>query len=117
LFELFGELLQVVRGRRILVRVVVVTLRPVLVLMLGRWVAVFAEVRAVVVLMTVSKVVVVHPLPAAWDQPVDAETRLGVNKALAVSRRHGRYVRRRGGSPRPTVVVAPVRLVHQVGRP
>lgn len=54
LFELLGKLLQVVRGRRILVRVVVVALWPVLVLMLGRRVAVFAEVRAVVLLMTVS---------------------------------------------------------------
>ena len=54
LFELFGELLQVVRGRRVLVRVVVVAPRLVLVLMLGRRVAVVAEVRAVVVVMTVS---------------------------------------------------------------
>lgn len=59
----------------------------------------------------------VHPLPAAWDQPVNAEARLRVNKALAVRRRHARYVRRGGGSPRPAVVVVPVRLVHQVGRP
>lgn len=60
---------------------------------------------------------VVHPLPASWDQPVDAETRLRVNKALAVRRRHGRYVRRGGGSPRSAVVVVSVRLVHQVGWP
>lgn len=62
---------------------------------------------------------VVHPLPAARYQPVDAEARLRVNKALAVRRRrHARYVRRRArGSPRPGVVVVPVRLVHQVRRP
>lgn len=60
---------------------------------------------------------VVHPLSAARDQPVDAEARLGVDKALAVRRRHARYVRRGGGSPSPPVVVVPVRLVHQVRRP
>lgn len=60
---------------------------------------------------------VVHPLPAARDEPVDGEARLRVNKALAVCRRHALYVRRRGGSPRAGVVVVPVRLVHQVGRP
>lgn len=60
---------------------------------------------------------VVHPLPAARDQPVDAEARLGVDKALAVRRRHARYVRRGGASPSPAVVVVPVRLVHQVRRP
>lgn len=59
----------------------------------------------------------VHPLSAARDQPVDAEARLGVDKALAVRRRHARYVRRGGGSPSPAVVVVPVRLVHQVRRP
>lgn len=59
----------------------------------------------------------VHPLPAARDQSVDAEARLGVNKALAVRRGHARYVSRGGGPPRPAVVVVPVRLVHQVGRP
>lgn len=59
---------------------------------------------------------VVHPLPAARDQPIHAEARLGVNKALAVRRRHAWYVRRGGGSPCPSVVVVPVRLVHQVGR-
>lgn len=59
----------------------------------------------------------VHPLPAARDQPVNAEARLGVNKALAVCRRHALYMRCGGGSPRAAIVVVPVRLVHQVGRP
>lgn len=60
---------------------------------------------------------VVHPLAAARDQPVDAEARLGVDKALAVGGRHARDVRRGGASPGSAVVVVPVRLVHQVRRP
>ena len=114
LLELLGELLQVVRGRRVLVRVVVV---PPLLLVLGRRVAVVTEVRAVVVLV-VPQAVVVHPLSAPRDQTVHAEPRLGIDKALAVRRRHAWYVCGGGGGPpRPRVVVTvPVRLVHQVGR-
>lgn len=36
---------------------------------------------------------------------------------MAVRRAHARNVSRGGGSPRPAVVVVPVRLVHQVRRP
>ncbi|XP_067366172.1 uncharacterized protein [Channa argus] len=81
LFELLGKLLQVVRGRRILVRVVVVALWPVLVLMLGRRVAVFAEVAAGVV----------HLIPCALHRGFDillcAERAGGPRGSLSVGQR------------------------------
>lgn len=70
LLELLGKLLQVVRGRRVLVRVLVVSLMKAL------RVAVLAEVRAVVVLVRVPEGVMVHPLLAVAG--------LRVNHALSV---------------------------------
>jgi len=83
LLELFRELLQVVRGRRVLVRVVVVRLVR-LVLVLRRWMAVVAEMRAVVVLVRVAHAVVVDALAATREETVHAEAGLRVNKALSV---------------------------------